>query len=102
MSNQQIFPNSVYPGAGDILTNPGSPLTTVVGIQTIPFSPAPPTDGQVPVFVSALNEWLPSSISNTQANRSIQVNGVVMSDDYEASVNDVLGISNSGMFVNGA
>jgi len=48
------------------------------------------------------NQYTPSSTTNTQANQSIQVNGIVMSDDYSVSVNAVLGIAKSPMFVNGA
>jgi len=99
MSNAQIFPNSTYPGAGDISTTPGSPNTTVVAIQTVPFSATPPLPGQIPVAIGG--QWVPSNPSVTDANRSIQVNGVVMSDDYSVSVNDVLGISNSPLYVNG-
>ena len=100
MANQQLFPQSVYPIAGDVQSAPGSPLVIVKGIQTIPFSSTTPLAGQVPVFTAG--QWVPSSITSTQANESIQVNGVVVSDDYDISVNAVLGISNSPLFVNGA
>ena len=100
MANTQIDPSSSYPGSGDILTTPGSPFTTVVGIQTRPFSSTTPVEGQVPVYTSGV--WVPSSTSNSQANQSIQVNGIAVSDDYSVSVNAVLGIANSPLFVNGA
>ena len=102
MSNQQVWPQTFGPGAGDILTTPGSPLTTVTGIQTAPVINQYPLNGQILIFDGPTNRYIPSSTTNTQANKSIQVNGIVMSDDYEVSVNDVLGISNSAMFVNGA
>jgi hypothetical protein len=83
MSNQQIFPNSSYPSAGDILTTPGSPDTVVVGIQTFPFSSVPPLLSQVPVFDGTT--WIPSSVTLLD-NDSIAVAGVAVSDDYEVSV----------------
>lgn len=86
MSNQQIFPNSSYPSAGDILTTPGSPNTTVVGIQTFPFSSTPPLTNQVPVFDGTT--WVPS-ITTLSDNDSISVAGVTVSDDYELSVNRI-------------
>jgi len=100
MSNQQLYPSSSYPGSGDILTTAGSPTTKVVGIQTYPFSSTPPLTNQVPVFDGTT--WVPSSTSNSQANKSIQVNGIVMSDDYDVSVNATLGIAGSPLLVNGA
>lgn len=86
MSNQQLFPSSIYPSAGDLLTTPGSPQTTVVGIQTFPFSPNPPLTGQVPVFTGS--QWLPSSVTLSD-NDSISVAGVSVSDDYELAVNRI-------------
>lgn len=80
MANQQLYPSASYPGSGDIQTSPGSPQTTVVGIQTVPFSNTLPLPSQVPVFNGV--EWAPSSTTSTQANQSILVNGVVYSDDY--------------------
>lgn len=102
MPNQQIFPQSTYPITGDVQSTPGSPFVRVVGFQGTAVSSGTPTDGQVFVFNSATNSFVLSSTTSTQANKSIQVNGVVMSDDYSVSVDAVLGISNSPMFVNGA
>ena len=99
MSNQQLYPSNTYPISGDVQSTPGSPTVTVVGIQTVPFSATPPLPGQIPVAIGG--QWVPSNPSVTDANQSIQVNGVVMSDDYQVSVNAVLGISNSPLYVNG-
>ena len=88
MSNQQIFPSSSYPSAGDLLTTPGSPNTTVVGIQTVPFSPAPPLQSQVPVYEVATNAWTPTSVTLLD-NASLEVNGTVVSPDYWVFVNRV-------------
>lgn len=86
MPNQQIFPSQSYPGAGDILTTPGSPDTVVTGIQTFPFSSTPPLANQVPVFISG--QWVPSTTTLSN-NDSISVAGVSVSDDYSIDVNRV-------------
>jgi hypothetical protein len=86
MANQQLFPNSTYPITGDVQSTPGSPFVRVVGIQTFPFSPAPPLVSQVPVFDGS--QWIPSSVTLSD-NDSISVAGVSVSDDYELSVNRI-------------
>lgn len=86
MANNQLFPQSFGPGAGDILTVPGSPATTVTGIQTFPFASTPPLTNQVPVFNGTT--WVPSSTTLSD-NDSISVAGTTVSDDYELSVNRI-------------
>lgn len=86
MPNQQLYPSASYPGSGDIQTTPGSPQTTVVGIQTFPFASTPPLTNQVPVFNGT--QWVPSSVTLSD-NDSISVAGTSVSDDYEISVNRV-------------
>jgi len=88
MSNQQIFPNTSYPGFGDIQTTPGSPATTVVGWQGVPLSATPPLNGQVEVYEVATNEWTPTSVTLLD-NASLEVNGTVVSPDYWIFVNRV-------------
>jgi hypothetical protein len=88
MANQQLFPATSYPGAGDVKTTPGSPNTTVVGIQTVPFSSTLPLNGQVPVYEVATNQWTPSTTTLSD-NTSIEVNGTTVSDDYGLSINRV-------------
>ena len=102
MSNQQLFPSSTYPLSGDVVSTAGNPTVTVTGIQNIPFSPTAPQDGQVPVFESSVNEWVPSSTTSTQANKSIQMNGIVVSDDYEISFNLPLGPASTPVEINGS
>jgi len=68
MSNQQIFPQSTYPGAGDIKTTPGSPLTTVQGIQTAPVINQYPHNGQVLIFDGPTNQYIPGDPIVSGAN----------------------------------
>ena len=102
MSNRQVFPSSLFPLRGDLSAEAGAVSVKVIGIQGTSVSNVGPTNNQVLVFNSVTNQYTPSSTTNTQANQSIQVNGIVMSDDYSVSVNAVLGIAKSPMFVNGA
>jgi hypothetical protein len=83
MANQQIFPSSTYPAAGDLQTTPGSPSTTVVGLQMVPISAAAPSQGNLLTFLSGL--WTPSGVSGN--NNSISVTGVSVSEDYWCFVN---------------
>lgn len=85
MSNQQLFPSSIYPSSGDLQTTPGSPNTTVVGLQTVPIVNTAPTTGQVLAYLNS--KWTPAgSLSD---NDSISVNGTTVSDDYLASINRI-------------
>jgi hypothetical protein len=83
MPTQQLFPQTVYPIIGDVQSTPGAAKITVTGIQTIPVSPTTPTDQQVLVFQQSLLQYVPRY---SPFNRSIQVNNIAMSDDYEFSV----------------
>src|ERR1700677_4627427 len=82
MPNQQLFPQTSYPGSGDIQTTPGSPFTTVVGWQGVSVSAIPPLNGQVEGYSGTANEWTPTSITLLD-NNSIQCNGVTISPDYD-------------------
>jgi hypothetical protein len=84
MANQQLFPQTTYPLTGDIQSTPGAAKITVTGIQTIPVSPTTPTDQQVLVFQQSLLKYVPSSVFT---NKSVQVNGAPVSDDYDFFVN---------------
>jgi hypothetical protein len=59
MANSQIFPSSSFPGYGDLLTTPGSPATTVTGLQTYPVSNFAPQSGQILTFVQGA--WTPEA-----------------------------------------
>ena len=100
MANRESYPSALSPIQGDAVANWGATLVKVVGFQGFPIAPTPPTINNTLVFNGTT--WVPSSVSSTQANQSIQVNSVVMSDDYSVSVNAALGIANSPLFVNGA
>ena len=86
MANSQIYPASPYPGAGDILTVPGSPNTTVTGWQNIPVSPTAPLDGEIEVYRASTNQWTPTTVTLLN-NDSISINGQAISDDYWVFIN---------------
>jgi hypothetical protein len=100
MANRETYPSALSPIQGDAVANAGATLVKVVGIQGFPVVSTPPTINNTLVFNGT--SWVPSSVSNTQANQSILVNGVVMSDDYDIGVNLVLGIAKSPTLVNGS
>lgn len=100
MANRETFPASQSPLTGDISGAAGATRVTVTGLQTIPVKSGTPTDQQVLTYISADGMWEASS--SGRANRSIEVNGIVMSDDYDIGVNLVLGTTNSPVLVNGA
>lgn len=84
MPNSQLFPQSIYPIVGDISSTAGSPNVTVVGIQTIPVVAGTPQDLQVLQYSVSLGAWHAGTVP---FNRSIQVNTIPMSDDYDFLVN---------------
>jgi len=109
MPNQQIFPQSTYPIVGDVTSTPGNPNVVVTGIQSVPFSPTPPSDGNIVVYDSGAGQWGPGG--GFVKNDSISINGIATSDDYLFSLNGVSaeGLVNSSVpqnskpaFVNGA
>lgn len=83
MSNQQIFPNSTYPGQGDIATTPGSPQTTVTGIQQTPVDPTPPQPQQLLVMGSD-GQWHPEdpvvsgpdNVGSSASKPPVQIGGI--------------------------
>jgi hypothetical protein len=85
-TNSQVFPQSTWPLAGDLTSAPGNPNITVDGIQNIPVSPTLPLDQQSIVYQGTLAEYTPAF---SPFNRSLQVNGVGVSDDYGVFVKEV-------------
>jgi hypothetical protein len=59
MSNQQTFPQSVYPIDGDVASKPGDSNVTVTGIQKTPVAAQIPTDGEILIYNQAANEYIP-------------------------------------------
>ncbi len=92
----------LYPLTGDVTSEVGNSVITVVGLQSVPVSNTFPTDGSVLTYLSSTNKWTPQADTTGEANTSIQVNGVTVSDDYFVSVNVSLGMSDSPLLVNGA
>ncbi len=84
--NSQIYPQTLYPAAGDVTSQPGSPNLTVDGIQNIPVVSTLPLDQQGLVFQGATAKYSPAY---SPFNRSLQVNGVGVSDDYGVFVAEV-------------
>lgn len=82
------------PDAGDISVAPGASTTTVVGIQTTPVTPTPPTVSQM--FVDIDGVWTPETV-----NASITVNELPVSDDYDIGVNLPLFGNGGPVSVNG-
>ena len=64
MGNFQLYPSSTFPASGDLSTTPGSPHTTVVGLQTYSVSDFAPQSGQVLAFVQG--EWTPEAPQSLQ------------------------------------
>jgi hypothetical protein len=78
----------VYPLDGDVESLTGGDTLTVVGIQRVPVVPTAPTDQQSIVFQASVGtgEYVPTF---SPFNRSLQVNGVGVSDDYWLFINFV-------------
>jgi hypothetical protein len=70
MPNSQIYPSSSYPGTGDIQTTPGSPSTTVVGLQNYPVANFAPQSGEILYFTEG--EWQPTLFSGVQGPQGFQ------------------------------
>jgi uncharacterized protein with beta-barrel porin domain len=67
---------------GDVLTSPGSPNVTVVGLQGVPIGPNTFVNGGVYQYNASTNTFV-----MVQSGASISVNGIAISDDYIISVN---------------
>jgi hypothetical protein len=83
MSNRETYPASQSPLAGDISGKAGQTLVTVVGIQTIPVSPTPPSDQQGLIFRGDEDEYVPTQIfalaiegRGVSMDKQIYINGV--------------------------
>ena len=85
MPNQQIFPQSTYPIVGDVTSTPGNPNVVVTGIQSVPFSPTPPSDGDIVVYDSGAGQWGPGG--GYTENISIMFSGIPVSSDYFITIN---------------
>ncbi len=60
MSNQQIFPQAIYPIDGDVESQAGDPNVTVTGIQKTAVSDQQPLDGQILIFDESEQEYIPA------------------------------------------
>ncbi len=100
MANRETYPASQSPLTGDISGAAGETNVAVVGIQTIPVDPTPPTAEEEFYFDQALGlqgEWTPRLDSNRSINigtfatagGEILSRGRKLSDDYDFLVNCV-------------
>lgn len=62
MANNQSYPQSVYPIAGDVQSVVGNQTVTVTGIQTVPVTNTAPASGQVLGFNGSA--WTPTTPSS--------------------------------------
>jgi hypothetical protein len=86
--NNQEYPQAIYPDTGDVTSAVGDSNLVVAGIQRVPVVPTAPTDQQSIVFQASVGtgEYVPTF---SPFNRSLQVNGVGVSDDYWLFINFV-------------
>ena len=85
MANREIYPGGLYPLAGDVQSTAGLQTAKVVGLQGIPLV-GTPADQDVITYVESANQYQPRPAAGS-ANKSVQVNSKIMSDDYLATVN---------------
>lgn len=97
MANRETYPASQSPLQGDISGPAGATLVRVVGIQTIPVSPATPTDQDTFRYSFADNQWEPDADGNASitigtyvvTSGQVTSKGDNLSDDYDFLVNNV-------------
>lgn len=100
MANRETFPAAQSPLTGDLDGGAGDTTVTVVGLQTIPIDPTPPTDEETLVFDAQLGlqgQWTPRLDANISvtigefltAGGEIISRGRKLSDDYDFLVNCV-------------
>lgn len=70
MNRESAIPGGagVYPLAGDVLSQAGNSLVTVIGLRSIPILPSNPVDQQVLVYTEATNAWGPGNIPLLETN----------------------------------
>jgi hypothetical protein len=95
--NRETYPSAQSPLTGDISGAAGQTSVTVIGIQTVPVDPTPPTAEEEFFYDVDLTEWSP----RLDSNRSITIGtfltdsgeilsrGQKLSDDYDFLVNCV-------------
>lgn len=97
MSNRETYPAAQSPLQGDVSGPAGATLTTVVGLQNVPVSPATPIDQDLLTYEFAPNHWRPRAPGNVsitigtfaETAGEITSKGVPISDDYDVLVNCV-------------
>lgn len=95
MANRETFPAAQSPLTGDLDGGAGDTNVIVVGLQTIPIDPTPPTAEEELFYDVGLLEWSPRLDSNRSitlgqfltAGGEILSRGRKLSDDYSFLVN---------------
>jgi hypothetical protein len=59
MANIQTYPQQIYPISGDVQSHVGNPKVTVTGIQSTPVLAQLPLNGQLLIYDSATNNYIP-------------------------------------------
>jgi hypothetical protein len=83
MPNFQTFPQSIYPINGDVASANGDPDVTVQGIQGTPVLDQRPDNGQILIYDSAINAYVPGDpivsgpdpVGTPNASNPVQVGG---------------------------
>lgn len=93
--NREIYPSSVYPITGDVVSTAGTAPVKVTGLQGVPvinpFLTGGLFGGQTLQFNTVNRGWTATLIA------SIQINNVTVSDDYSVSVNAIKQIKVNGV-----
>ena len=79
--NREIYPGGIYPLAGDVQSQTGNNLVTVIGINSLSVGNPLMYGGEVLEYNVNTNTWTPT------LQAAIQVNNVTVSDDYIITVN---------------
>lgn len=83
MNREIVVPGGagIYPLAGDVASQAGNRLVTVIGIQGIPVLNTLFSGGEVLEYNPNTNQWTPT------LRAALQVNNVTLSDDYLITIN---------------
>lgn len=83
MNREIVIPGGagIYPLTGDVLSQAGNQLVTVIGIQGIPVTVGLLLGGEVLEYNTNTHNW------EANLRAAIQVNNVTVSDDYLITVN---------------
>jgi hypothetical protein len=87
MANRETYPSAQSPLQGDIQGPAGATLVTVIGLQTIPVSPAVPAQQAVLTFDGT--QWSPEVPTYTIALEAADGTLTIVSDDWDIYINGI-------------